>query len=133
MRRLVAEARVGRLGTVDEQGRAHVVPFVFALDGDTLYTAIDHKPKTTRNLRRLENVRRDPRATVLVDHYEDDWERLWWVCARGTARLLEGGEERDRGARLLAGKYAQYREHPIDGIVVAIDVEDWSGWEASRE
>lgn len=107
------------------------MPIVFAIDGDTLYTAVDRKPKRSRTLRRVENARIRPDVTVLVDHYEEDWRRLWWIRARGRARVLDGGDERRRGLALLAAKYPQYADAPPDGAVLAIDVEEIRGWSAT--
>ena len=76
-------ARVARLATTDPDGRPHLVPIVFALDGDTLYSAVDRKPKRSQTLRRIENARARPDVTILVDHYEEDWSRLWWIRVRG--------------------------------------------------
>src|SRR5204862_1297005 len=87
----LAAARVARLATTDPDGRPHLVPIVFALDGDTLYTAVDRKPKRSARLRRVENARARPDVTVLVDHYDEDWERLWWIRLRGRARVLDDG------------------------------------------
>jgi PPOX class probable F420-dependent enzyme len=128
MRRRVAEARVGRLATIDPDGRPNVVPFVFALEGDTLYSSVDEKPKRTRHLRRLENLRRDPRFTVLVDDYDEDWPTVWWVRLRGRGRVIEEGPERARALRSLGEKYDQYDTEPPQGAVIALDVEDWRGW-----
>jgi PPOX class probable F420-dependent enzyme len=122
---------VARLATIDPEGRSHLVPIVFVLEGDTLYTAVDAKPKRSRRLRRIENARDRPEVTVLVDHYEDDWSRLWWVRLRGRARVLDAGEEAERALRLLTEKYAQYRRQPPDLPVLAIDVSDWGSWEAA--
>jgi PPOX class probable F420-dependent enzyme len=130
MRRLVSEARVARLGTIDPDGRPNLVPICFALEGDRLFSGVDQKPKTTTRLRRLENIGRDPRVMLLVDHYEDDWEKVWWVRLRARARLIEG-EERDRGAELLIEKYPQYEEAPPEGPLLAIEVERWLGWSMS--
>jgi PPOX class probable F420-dependent enzyme len=128
-RRRFASARVARLATIDDRGRPHLVPFVFVLDGDTIYSAIDQKPKTTRRLQRLRNIERNPNAAVLADHYEDDWTAAWWVRARGGARVIvRGDEEFSRARRLLAAKYEQYRDDPPIGPVIAIDIEDWRGW-----
>jgi PPOX class probable F420-dependent enzyme len=126
----VAASSVARLATLDPDGRPHLVPIVFALAGDTLYTAVDVKPKRSRKLRRFDNARREPRVTVLVDNYEDDWSRLWWVRLRGRARVLEGGEEAERALVLLAEKYAQYRHAPPGLPVLAIDVDEWRAWSA---
>ena len=133
MRGRVATARVGRLATTDPQGRLHLVPFCFALDGDTLYSAVDEKPKRTMRLRRLANIRARPSVAVLVDHYEDDWSRLWWVRLRGKARVIESGAEREHALALLAEKYAQYRTDEPAGAVIAVRIEEWYGWAATPE
>jgi PPOX class probable F420-dependent enzyme len=126
----LAAARVARLATIDPDGRPHLVPIVFALDGDTLYSAVDRKPKRSATLRRIENARARPDVTVLVDHYEDDWSRLWWIRLRGRARVLDDGDERERALELLAAKYPQYRDEPPDGAVLAVDVVETRGWSA---
>ena len=124
-------ARVARLATTDPDGRPHLVPIVFALACDTLYSAVDRKPKRSRTLRRIENARARPDVTILVDHYEDDWRRLWWIRLRGRARVLDEGEERMHALALLAEKYPQYREEPPDGPVLAIDVTELREWAAA--
>jgi PPOX class probable F420-dependent enzyme len=93
---------------------------------------VDAKPKRTTALRRLENVRRNPRVALLADHYDDsDWDALWWVRADGVARVLDGSDsEARRAIALLAARYAQYRERPPRGQVLAVSVERWSGWRA---
>jgi len=129
MRRLVAGARVARMATIDPDGRPHLVPLVFALDGETLYSSIDDKPKRTPRLRRLANLRANPDlVTVLVDHYEEAWPEVWWVRLRGTGRVVEEGPERDRGLALLAERYPQYRDMPPQGAVIALDITEWRGW-----
>lgn len=128
-RRRVAEARIARLATTDADGRPHLVPIVFVLDGETLYSAVDDKPKRSRRLRRLANAAARPDVTVLVDHYEEEWTRLWWVRLRGRARVLEAGAEAERALALLTAKYAQYRERPPRAPVLAVDVVEWRSWE----
>jgi len=126
----LSAARVARLATLDDDGRPHLVPIVFALDGETLYTAVDRKPKRSWRLRRIENARARPDVTILVDHYEEDWDCLWWIRLRGRARVLDDGEERERALALLREKYQQYRTEPPDGAVLAVDVtevREWSG------
>jgi PPOX class probable F420-dependent enzyme len=120
----LATARVGRLATVTADGRPHVVPVCFALDAGRIYTAVDAKPKTTQALRRLENVRASGRASLLVDHYEEDWSRLWWVRVDGAAEVLEPGV----GLEVLAAKYEQYRAAPPAGPVIAISPDRWRSW-----
>jgi PPOX class probable F420-dependent enzyme len=104
---------------------------VFALAGGTLYTAVDAKPKRSRTLRRIENARERPQVTVLVDRYDEDWSRLWWIRLRGRARVLEAGEEAERALALLVEKYEQYRDAPPTAPVLAIDVVEWRGWSAA--
>jgi PPOX class probable F420-dependent enzyme len=128
MRGLVAESRAGRLATIDPDGRPNLVPFVFALEEDVLVSAVDRKPKESEGLRRLSNIRARPDVTVLVDNYEEDWERLWWVRLRGRARVVEEGPDRDRAVGLLVRKYAQYREEPPQGPAILVQVLDWLGW-----
>ena len=123
----VAAAPVARLATAGRDGRPHVVPICFVLDGETLYTAVDEKPKRTRRLKRLENIEANPRVEVLIDHYEDDWSKLWWVRLRGTARIVED----PRAVDLLVAKYPQYAERRPEGPVIAIDVEERSEWTSS--
>jgi PPOX class probable F420-dependent enzyme len=132
-RRRFASARVARLATADASGRPHIVPMVFAVAGETIYSAVDAKPKRTTALRRLANVAANPRVAVLVDHYDDDWTRLWWARAEGAGRIVaaEAPEGRDAVAR-LARRYEQYRRDPPAGPVLAIDVERWTAWSAAR-
>ena len=130
IRRRVAEARVARLATIEADGRAHLVPICFAVAEERLYSAVNQKPKTSRDLRRLRNLRERPFATVLVDHYEEDWSRLWWARLRGPARILDGGEEALGALELLGEKYPQYRRDPPAGPVVAVDLAEWRTWSA---
>jgi PPOX class probable F420-dependent enzyme len=123
-------ARVAKLATVDPDGRPHLVPIVFAVDGDTLYSAVDAKPKRSRTLRRIENARARPDVTVLVDHYDDDWTKLWWIRLRGRARVLDDGPEAEHALELLREKYAQYRDEPPGPPVLAVDVTEVREWSA---
>ncbi|MEV0483328.1 TIGR03668 family PPOX class F420-dependent oxidoreductase [Streptomyces sp. NPDC050508] len=123
-----AASPVARLATADAHGVPHAVPVTFVVLGDALYFAVDHKPKSTWNLRRLRNIRENPSVTLLVDHYADDWSTLWWARADGLGEVLEDGQEQHRAVELLCGKYDQYRNSPPEGPVVAIRVEQWSGW-----
>ncbi|EST24171.1 TIGR03668 family PPOX class F420-dependent oxidoreductase [Streptomyces roseochromogenus] len=125
--RFVASS-VARLATADANRVPHAVPVTFAVQDDVLYFAVDHKPKSTWNLRRLRNIRENPAVTALVDHYDDDWSELWWARADGRGEVLEEGEERQHAVRLLCDKYAQYGESPPQGPAVAVRVEQWSGW-----
>jgi PPOX class probable F420-dependent enzyme len=125
-----AAARVARLATADADGRPHIVPVCFAVDGDTVYSAVDEiKPKATLRLRRLRNVAENPAVSLLVDHYDDDWSALWWVRADGRARVLDAAPD---AVALLADRYSQYRDAPPSGPVLAVDVDRWTGWSASQ-
>jgi PPOX class probable F420-dependent enzyme len=126
-----AAARVARLATADGSGRPHLVPVVFAVDGDVVYSAVDAKPKRTTALRRLANVAENPAVAMLVDQYDDaDWDALWWVRADGNGRVLDpvSDPEAGRAVELLRRRYPQQR---ATGAVLAVDVERWSGWSAT--
>jgi len=129
--RRVNSAEVARLATINSDGTAHLVPIVFAIRNETLYTAVDAKPKRSRRLRRIENARVRPDVTVLADHYEADWSRLWWVRLEGRARVLDAGEEATLALRLLMERYEQYRREPPGLPVLAIDIREWRGWESA--
>jgi PPOX class probable F420-dependent enzyme len=129
MRARVEAARVARLATVTPDGRPHLVPCCFVLDRETIYSAVDGKPKTTLALRRLANIAAHPAVALLVDQYDDDWTALWWVRLDGEARIAVGQAERDRALAQLAAKYPQYARTPPPGDVLAIDVTSWRSWE----
>jgi len=124
-----ARSQVLRLATVDGGGRPHVVPCTFAVDADwRVVIGIDNKPKSSARLRRLENIAVNPRVSLLVDHYDDQWERLWWVRADGVARIERSGEPYDQHWDELRSKYRQYGGQRLDGPVIVVEVETWSGW-----
>jgi PPOX class probable F420-dependent enzyme len=133
-RLLFTAARVARLATVDGTGRPHLVPIVFAVRGETIYSAVDAKPKRTTALRRLANVSAHPDVTLLVDHYDDeDWEKLWWARADGVGRVLDPGDSQAQEAvAVLTAKYRQHHEQPPTGPVLAVRVERWSGWSSAQ-
>lgn len=116
-------ARVARLATVSADGQPHLVPVTFAVSGDEIVFAVDHKPKSTHALRRLANIAANPAVTFLADAYDEDWTRLWWARADGTATVEEPGP-----VPLLVAKYPQYAERPPEGPVVRTRVTRWSGW-----
>ncbi len=113
---LLREARVARLGTADAAGRPLVVPVCYAFDGARLYSVIDAKPKRTRNLRRLRNIAENPRVSLLVDQYDEDWTRLRWVIVEGRADVLTDGPEHAGAIDLLRAKYPQYRAMALDRV-----------------
>jgi PPOX class probable F420-dependent enzyme len=125
-----ASATVARLATVGSTGAPHLVPITFALlDERALVTAVDHKPKRTTALRRLANIEANPQVSVLADHYEDDWERLWWVRADGRARVEKAAPT--GAAEALARRYEQYRARPPGGPFIVVEIQRFSGWSAA--
>ena len=129
-RRRFAAARVAHLATVRADGRPHLVPIVFAVDGDTVYSIADPKPKRGLDLLRHRNIAAHPAVSLLVDEYHEPWSGIWWVRADGFARLVEAGPERDLAIELLRAKYPDYAEwsNPF-GAATVITVERWASWE----
>jgi PPOX class probable F420-dependent enzyme len=127
---MFADSPVAVLATVGSDGAPHVVPVVFAVHADVVYTAIDAKRKTTRRLRRLANIEGNPQVSLLVEHYDDDWAQLWWVRADGIAEIHHRGDEMAECYALLRRKYPQYQRIALDGPVVTVDVRKWSSWQA---
>ncbi len=130
-RRRFSAARVARLATADGEGQPHIVPVTFAAAGDHIYSAVDAKPKRTTLLRRLRNIAANSRVAVLADHYDDNWDELWWVRADGHAAILDTPGEMAGPLRLLAERYPQYRWNQPGGPVISVLVERWAGWSAS--
>jgi PPOX class probable F420-dependent enzyme len=128
MRRRVVSARVGHLGTAGP--RPHVVPVCYALVADTVYSAVDHKPKRSTRLQRLANVEATGQACLLVDEYHEEWTRLWWVRIDGPARVVDDTAEATSAVDALVAKYPQYAQQRPSGPVLALEAERWSGWEA---
>ncbi len=122
---------VVRLGTADRQGRPHLVVVTFAVD-DTIYTAVDQKPKSSTDLKRLRNVSENPMVTLLADQYTDDWDKQRWVRADGRAATLADPRQMAAPLRLLADRYWQYRQAPPTGPVLAVTVERWSAGPGPR-
>ena len=129
-RSLFEAARVARLATADSRGQPHLVPVTFAAAGDMVYIAVDHKPKTTVNLKRLRNISVNPAVSLLADRYADDWSALWWARADGQAQIVTGEAARQHPVDLLVAKYPQYAERRPQGPVISISVVRWSGWAA---
>ncbi|MFJ9822169.1 pyridoxamine 5'-phosphate oxidase family protein [Streptomyces sp. NPDC101151] len=124
----VERERVVRLATVDERGRAHLVPVIFAVDGDVFYSPTDKKARPPKRLRNLDL---DDRVTVLVDFYHEDWAKAWWVRLRGTGRVIDDSPERTHAIGLLDGKYSQFAGDAYaedGGPMLAVDIKDWTGW-----
>jgi PPOX class probable F420-dependent enzyme len=129
----LAAARVARLATAGADGQPHLVPVTFAVDGDLIYTAVDHKPKTTVNLRRLRNIRENPRVALLADHYAEDWDALWWVRVDGSASIVEHDDTAARHpVDVLARRYEQYGHSRPAGPVIIIRAGRWTGWAADE-
>ena len=132
-RQRVADARVARLTTVRPDGAPHVVPVTYALlDEDRVVSAIVAKPKTTQHLQRLTNVDAEPRVALLVDHYDEDWQQLWWVRLDGVARVVREEPERSGMIESLLAKYGQYADAPPTGPALVVDVLDVRYWSAGR-
>lgn len=127
--RLLNLARVATLATINPDGTPNLVPVVFALDGDRLVTAVDQKPKRSKNLARLQNIGRDQRVAVLAHHYAEDWARLWWVRADGTASVVTSDPE---AISALKSRYPQYAGDVDLSPVISIAIETMRVWTADQ-
>ena len=122
-------ARVARLGTVGGDGVIRLVPICFAVVDGWVASAVDHKPKRTAQLRRLDDIESAGSATVLVDHYDEDWSRLWWIRVHGRAEVHREHDEVAVAVHAaLTSKYTQYDERPPTGAVYRIGIDDIVSW-----
>ena len=131
---MLRDARVGRLATADAAGQPLVVPVCYVYDGERCYSAVDAKPKRTRDLKRLRNLADNPRVSLAVDHYDEDWRALRYVIVQGRGDVLESGAEFSRAVDLLVAKYPQYGELRLDrtaGAVVRVTPERILSWRFS--
>ncbi|MFC0530117.1 TIGR03668 family PPOX class F420-dependent oxidoreductase [Phytohabitans kaempferiae] len=126
-----AAARVATLATVDGAGAPHLVPVTFVLDGDTIWSAVDAKPKRHTALRRLDNIRANPRVSLLAQHWDEDWSALWWARADGLAMVTEASSAVEHAVALLRAKYTQYQTVDVHGPVIEVAVHAWHGWSAA--
>ena len=129
----ISSARVGRLGTADASGQPLVVPICYAFDGESIFSAIDAKPKmaSVERLKRIRNIRENAKVSVVIDRYEEDWTQLRYVILQGEAGLLTAGADFSRAVDLLLAKYPQYRAMGLDretGLMIRVRparVTDW--------
>jgi PPOX class probable F420-dependent enzyme len=128
---LLAHSRVGRLGLVDDDGAPRVLPVTYAIDGETLVTAVDQKPKQRRGeeLARVRWLRARPTAALTVDHYDDDWSALAWVQALGPIRVLDAASAPDAIAALTE-RYEPYRGDPPAGPLLVLEPNRLLWWHA---
>jgi PPOX class probable F420-dependent enzyme len=131
MWRRIASQSVAHMASSGSDGKPHIVPITFAIEGRVLYFAVDAKPKRTTDLKRLRNIAANPAVSILIDHYEDEWEKLWWVRLDGNARILGDNDEIERALDLLAARYRQYRTNRPHGPVVEVAIGRASGWSAA--
>lgn len=122
---------MGHLVTVRPNGRPHVVPVTYALAGNSVVTMIDHKPKTTDRLQRLINIENNPVATLMSDHYSENWTALWWVRVDGEASIHVGDQIWEESAAALRAKYGQYAENSPRGPALVISVDRVTSWEST--
>ncbi len=130
-RRRFSGARVATLATVGSDGAPHLVPVVFAVEGSTVWTATDAKPKRGGELRRHANIRVEPRVSLLAQHWDEHWEALWWVRADGSASLHTSESTVERVAALLRRRYPQYEQVALGVPLIAVAVRTWRGWQAA--
>jgi PPOX class probable F420-dependent enzyme len=123
----VERRRIGHLATADSAAKPQVMPICFAIHEDTLYTALDEKPKRARDTKRLKNIRENPHVSFLADHYDEDWSRLGWVMLRGRAAILDDGDAFEQGGALLRKRYGQYASMSLVPVIAVriLQVRSW--------
>ena len=122
--------RVGYLATVGADNGPHIIPVCFTWAGDVVWTAVDGKTKSSNDLQRLRDIEATRSIAFIVDRWDEDWSRLAWLQARGSATIIPDGKEWDKAVAALKSKYSQYSDTPVDGPVIRIDVSRWVGWAA---
>jgi PPOX class probable F420-dependent enzyme len=127
---LLAEARVARLGYVDEDDHPRVLPVTFAVAAGSVWSAIDEKPKRSAEPARLRHLRRRPEAALLVDLYDDDWSRLAWVQLLGTVDVLSA-DSAPEAMKALARKYVPYAERTPPGPLLRLSVDRTRQWRSA--
>lgn len=135
-REALQAARVAHLGTVDPGGEPHLIPIVFAIQEDRLFSPLDRKPKGVPplSLQRVRNIESHAGVAVLVDYYSEQWDELFWVLLRGRAHVLGSGADYETGRGLLEAKYPQYRQLSLRGCpLILVEVEKASCWRAGRQ
>ena len=126
------QSRVARLATVSADGSVGLVPICFVVVDGWVGSAVDHKPKRSDRLRRLTDIEAGGAATLLVDNYEEDWSRLWWVRVHGRAVVHRESDDEARAVlEALRAKYVQYREHPPAGAVYRIALDEVQSWRST--
>jgi PPOX class probable F420-dependent enzyme len=126
-------ARVAILATIRADGRVDLVPVTFAVEEDLMVTMVDHKPKSTMDLKRLDNIGQFPEVTFLAEHYDDeDWDQLWWVRVRGRAKVHQAGAEWERAAEMMSARYSQYQAISPAGPAIVVEITELSGWSAAE-
>ena len=134
--RFLRSARTGHLATANAKGRPQVVPVCFVFDGQAIYSVLDAKPKTTplRQLRRVKNILANPQVSLVVDHYEEDWDKLQYILVSGDAELLESGEKWALAIAMLREKYPQYQAMDLDqSPVIKITPVRYSPWSSQPQ
>ncbi|MBR84619.1 MAG: TIGR03668 family PPOX class F420-dependent oxidoreductase [Euryarchaeota archaeon] len=139
--RFLRSSHSGHLATADAHGQPHVIPVCYAFDGESIYSVLDAKPKTTalRQLRRVRNILANPKVSLVVDHYEEDWSRLHYIMVTGVASLLEAGElehnaEWAHAIAMLREKYHQYRLMDLDhSPIIKLAPGRFTPWSSEAE
>lgn len=135
LHRLLDHWHVGTLATVTEDARPHLVPIVFCREGEVVYSPLDGKRKRSQHLKRFRNLEAHQGVSLLLDHYDQDWDQLWWVRIDGRARRLDADTAlAGRLAERLRAKYPQYERVPLQfagDVYLEIRVGTVSAWSQS--
>ena len=132
-RELVVNQLVARLATSTSTGEPYLIPVTFVLNANRILIVIDDKPKSGGPLRRGRNILENSSVAVLFDHYEDDWNQLWWLLIRGNAEILHyddfSEEQQSNIPILFKKKYYQYKDLLFyERTFISISIKTVSSW-----
>jgi PPOX class probable F420-dependent enzyme len=125
---IIDKARVARLATVDTEFKPHLIPVVFVFDNGRYFIPIDEKTKRSRpeKLKRAKNIQQNPNVALLIDEYNEDWKKLYFIMIQGKASIVGKELEQnemlllEKAHKLLSDKYVQYQKIGIGEYVIMI-------------
>jgi len=133
---LIKRAKVARLATVDQKSHPYVVPVVFVFHENSFFIPLDEKVKTVnaRKLKRVKNIEKNPNVTLLIDKYQNDWKKLFFLMIHGKATVIDGKNNKlmYKIHKLLISKYPQYKKIGVGNSCIKITPHGITHWKYSN-